>query len=74
MDQRLSQLLKHSKETGERLVILPEGGGEPFVLLGLAEYRKLRSGSGTGQVKRNDELPALTDDYEFEPVNHGENS
>ncbi len=77
MDKRLSHLMKLSAKTGDRLIVVPEGKGEPFVLLPVDQYEALFDGKAVSgstntvkQVAAEQDLssPALTDNYEFEPI------
>lgn len=88
MDKRLSQLLKLASRTGDRLIVLPEGGEEPFVILPIKEYEQAVSqqrhndtpvsrphpNAGSVQQMSGDaaEASMLADNYEFEPVAYEE--
>lgn len=69
MDKRLSHLMKLSAKTGDRLIVVPEGKGEPFVLLPLDQYESLVEGkSMSAAVNTVKQMPDLADNYEFEPI------
>lgn len=88
MDKRLSRLLKLASRTGDRLVVLPESGGEPFVILPLEDYEQgvlsdqsqrvpaaKSIAEQDGQLDQNTpETSMLADNYEFEPVAYEEDA
>lgn len=65
--------MKLSAKTGDRLIVVPEGPGEPFVLMLVDQYESLLAGNevviATNTIKQVPvESSDLADNYEFEPV------
>lgn len=61
--------MKLSAKTGDRLIVVPEGKGEPFVLLPVDQYESLVDGKAlSGPVNTVKQVPDLADNYEFEPI------
>ncbi len=65
--------MKLSAKTGDRLIVVPEGKGEPFVLMPIDQYEAMVEGNDTAiavnTVKQVAvESSVLADNYEFEPV------
>ena len=73
MDKRLSHLMKLSAKTGDRLIVVPEGQGEPFVLMPIDQYEAILDGNEVAvAINTVKQVPVesseLADNYEFEPV------
>ncbi len=65
--------MKLSAKTGDRLIVVPEGQGEPFVLMPLDQYETMLAANevsvSMNTVKQVPiESSELADNYEFEPV------
>lgn len=73
MDKRLSHLMKLSAKTGDRLIVVPEGTGEPFILMPVDQYESMLEGTDKARaintVKQvSPKSSELADNYEFEPI------
>lgn len=73
--------MKLAQTTGDRLIVVPEGKGQPFVLLSVEQYQGLVDGKMSGNERRLTQVASsvqdpsvLTDNYDFEPVAYEESS
>ena len=56
MNPSFSKVFELIKKTGDRCVVLPENGDEPFVIMSLLEYERLALGKGSVAALTENEL------------------
>ena len=66
MDKRLTSLLELIKKTGDRLVVFDASSdAEPFVIMDLASYNKLRGGQGVASRTIVSNAVAMAEDMDL---------
>lgn len=61
MCHQLDKIFELIQKTGDRCIILPSDGGEPYVVMSLAEYERL--------ALRKNEVTSLTEDELLDKIN-----